>query len=159
MSKKAVLLLCILSAMVQLTALSPGVYQVSVRETIVRERPSFLGKVLTSLTYGEKVKVVDSHGAWSFIEYTGSSQGWIHTAAISSQKIELTRSDKGVDTSASNDEVALAGKGFNKEVEQQYIDQNSMDYSWIDYMETIEVDIVTLVEFTNEEALNLEGVQ
>lgn len=157
MFKKTLLILVFISGLVQLYSNDKTTYQISVRETIIREKPSFLGEVITKLPYGYEVTVLDTYGAWSSILLPEDKIGWLHTASISSEKIELTRSSREIGNTSSS-EVALAGKGFNKEVEEQYINQNSMDYSWIDYMETLEVDIESLIEFSNEEGLYLEGV-
>lgn len=157
MFKKTLLILVFISGLVQLYSNDKTTYQISVRETIIREKPSFLGEVITKLPYGYEVTVLDTYGAWSSILLPEDKIGWLHTASISSEKIELTRSSREIGNTSSS-EVALAGKGFNKEVEEQYINQNSMDYSWIDYMETLEVDIESLIEFTNEEGLYLEGI-
>lgn len=158
MLKKSFLLLILFSGLVQLYSNDKIAYQVSVRETIVREKPSFLGEVISKLPYGYEVTVMETYGSWSSILLPNDQIGWLHTASISNEKISLSKSSREISNTTSNSEVALAGKGFNREVEELYINQNSMDYTWIDYMEDLKVDINSLIEFTNEEGLYLEGV-
>jgi hypothetical protein len=50
--------------------------------------------------------------------------------------------------------VALAGKGFNKEVEAEYKKQNqALDYAWVDRMLEYQIPQVQLVEFLQQGGL------
>lgn len=122
-----------------------GTMSVQVRETQVREKPSFLGKIVTTLSYGDRVEIIEEKGAWQ-----RSEQGWLHKSALSSKTIVLKAGAADVQHSASGDEVALAGKGFNKEVEDEYRQRNSLDYSWVDRMETYIVSQDQMMVFMQE---------
>ena len=53
--------------------------------------------------------------------------------------------------SVGSEEVALAGKGFSKEVEAEYKKQNqSVDYTWVDWMGQQTVSSERLVEFLKQ---------
>ena len=45
--------------------------------------------------------------------------GWIHQSALTSKQIVMN-SGAAVSSSANSQEIALAGKGFNEDVERQY---------------------------------------
>ncbi len=64
------------------------------------------------------------------------TSGWIHATALTSKKIVLSAGAADVDQAATSDELALAGKGFNKQVEGEFRAKNRhLDYTWIDKME------------------------
>jgi len=53
-----------------------------------------------------------------------------------------------VGTSVTGKEIALAGKGFNEEVEAQYRKSNkNLDYTWINQMETMKVSPEQVEDF------------
>ena len=54
----------------------------------------------------------------------------------------------------SGEEVALAGKGFSKEVEAEYKKQNAkLDYVWVDRMLLFKIPEAQLVEFLQQGGL------
>ena len=118
------------TAAVTLAATS-AVMSVQVRKADIRETPSFLGKVLTSLSYGEKVTVQSENGAWMQVSSSGQS-GWVHNSALT-RKTVVMKSGEGAQTTASSGEMALAGKGFNSDVEAQFkAGHEDIDFSWVD---------------------------
>jgi uncharacterized protein YgiM (DUF1202 family) len=109
---------------------------VTVQKTSVREKPSFLGKELGYLSYADRVTVLDqSTKGWvKVVGPDGKLKGWVSALALQAKKIVLAAGAQDVNQSASSGEVALAGKGFNEAVEQQYRTDGSLDYTWVDYM-------------------------
>ena len=108
---------------------------VQVKETKVRATPSFLGKILATLVYGDRVKVLEEQKGWAKVE-TPSGSGWVSGSALTNKRVVLQAGAKDVETGASSSEVALAGKGFNEQVEEQYKKDSNLDYTWVDRMET-----------------------
>jgi uncharacterized protein YgiM (DUF1202 family) len=114
---------------------------VQVRTGQLRERPSFLGKVTAEVSYGDRMTILESRGAWTKVRNAGGGEGWIHTSALTEKKVVLRSGDADAATTASGEELALAGKGFNDEVEARYREENpDVDYTWVDRMEKIVVD-------------------
>jgi uncharacterized protein YgiM (DUF1202 family) len=132
---------------------------VQVKEGAVRSSPSFLAKIIFKLDYGEQVVVKEEKSSWSKIELTGVySQGWIHSSALSSKKIIVNPGDADVDQAASDDELTLAGRGFNQEVEQKFRSQNpDVDFTWIDRMEKMVVSQDQIQNFIQSGGLNPQG--
>ncbi|MCK4541607.1 MAG: hypothetical protein KAU17_05150, partial [Spirochaetales bacterium] len=62
-------------------------------------------------------------------------EGWVHGSALTEKEIILADAGREVGTGADAREVALAGKGFNKEVEARYKSEYDLDFTWIDRME------------------------
>ncbi len=113
---------------------------VQVKEAQVREKPSFVSKVVGSLAYGDRVEIRETQGAWSRVSLTGGAAGWMHVSALTSKRIVLASGRGNARVGASGDELALAGKGFNSDVEAQFKrDHKSIDFSWIDRMEKIRI--------------------
>jgi hypothetical protein len=132
---------------------------VQVKKTDIRSSPSFLGKILTGVSYGDQVEVRKEEGAWNMVSLTGTDiKGWIHTSALTSKRIVLRPGTSDVKQVATSDEVALAGKGFNKEVEREFRDRNpQIDLSMIDRMEKIVISQDQIKRFLTEGELSLEG--
>lgn len=127
---------------------------IQVRQGDLRSTPSFLGRVTASVQYGTQVHVREEKGAWSRVEtLEGDTGGWIHTSALTTRKLELQTGDRQADVAASSGELALAGKGFNSQVEQEFKEQNKVDYTWVDKMETFKVTIQESQSFLQAGAL------
>lgn len=120
---------------------------VQVKDAPVRDTPSFVGKVVGALAYGDQVEVQQTQGAWSKVAGAGKS-GWMHTSALSSKKIVLAAGREQAKVAASGDELALAGKGFNSDVEGQFkAAHKDVDFAWIDRMEKIKISSAEMQGF------------
>ena len=124
---------------------------VQVRETQVRSTPSFLGKIIAILSYGDQVEIVEEGKGWFkiWVPATGDA-GWVSGSALSEKRIVLKSGTGDVSSTASSSEVALAGKGFNEQVEAQYRSDTNLDYTWIDRMEDIVYPPDELITFLVE---------
>jgi len=114
---------------------------VQVKESEIRATPSFLGKIVTKVVYGDRVTVTGKSDSWTEVSFKGSeTQGWMHTSALTTKRIILKAGQTNVKSGTTQDELSLAGKGFNDQVEASFIKQNkNLDYTWINRMETFEV--------------------
>ena len=118
---------------------SAATMSVQVKDAPVRATPSFVGQVIGALAYGDQVEIQQTQGAWSKVAGAGVS-GWMHTSALSSKKIVLAAGQEQTKVAASGDELALAGKGFNSDVEAQFkAGHKDIDFTWINRMETIRI--------------------
>nr|MEE4269602.1 SH3 domain-containing protein [Candidatus Krumholzibacteria bacterium] len=130
---------------------------VQVRSGQLRDKPSFLGKVQTTVAYGDRLSVLETQGAWTKVQGDGGS-GWIHTSALSPKKFVLKAGDTDAATGASGEELALAGKGFNDEVESEYRAGNPQaDYTWVNRMEKISITPDQAAEFLKAGGVNTSG--
>jgi len=147
----AVFLFAVISAIVFLdaTADAQKTMSVQVREGHLRATPSHLGKIVARVSYGDQVVVLENAGVWDKVSAAGGkARGWIHHTALTSQKIALKSGKTGVNASVSQSEIALAGKGFSKEVEASYSKANkNLNYAWIDRMETFKVSPSQMQKF------------
>jgi uncharacterized protein YgiM (DUF1202 family) len=112
---------------------------VTVKETQMRATPTYLGKIVGLLKYGDRVTVLDQPDApkgWLKVKSPdGKLQGWVNVSALTDKPVALKAGSEQVSQQASTGDVALAGKGFNADVEAQYKEQENLDYTWVDKME------------------------
>lgn len=151
------LLICLAGFAAQ--AAEPKMMSVQVKNGEVRSTPSFLGRIVARLSYGDRVYFRGAKGSWTRVGLPGSStEGWIHASALTPKKIVLKAGTSDVQTSASSDELALAGKGFNKQVETEFRNKNpNLDFSWIDRMEKFVVSQQQMEQFLKAGDLSPEG--
>ena len=133
-------------------AVTAKTMSVQVRKAELRDNPSVFGRVISSLSYGDKVTVGEQNGPWMKITSAGIS-GWIHNSALTTKTIVMKSGD-GAQTAASSDEVALAGKGFNPEVEAQFkANHKNIDFKWVDRMEKIVIPPAKMKAFAENGGL------
>ena len=145
----------ILSAVAALAATST-IMSVQVRKAEIRDTPSFLGKTVLALAYGDKVAVDQQNGPWLGVTSSGQS-GWMHSSALTSKTIVMKAGD-ATQTAASSGEMALAGKGFNSDVEAQFkANHRAIDFSPVDRMEKVNIAAATLLQFAAEGSLVPKG--
>jgi hypothetical protein len=132
---------------------------VQVRKGTVRSTPSFLGRIIASLNYGDQVVVKEEMNSWSKVDVPGiHTEAWMHSSALSDKKIVLKPGASDVEQAASSDELTLAGRGFNQEVEEEFKSKNPrMDFTWIDRMEMMVVSQNEIQAFVKDGDLNPEG--
>jgi uncharacterized protein YgiM (DUF1202 family) len=135
---------------------APATMSVTVKETQIRATPSFLAKALAVLAYGDQVQVLDTKGDWARVSLPSGKEGWVSLKALTEKKIVL-KSGADVSTSASSGEVALAGKGFNADVEAQYKQEQNLDYTWVDAMEAVKVTTAQIDSFLTKGGLTEQG--
>lgn len=129
---------------------------VQVRDAQVRSTPSFLGKIVGALPYGQRVSVVDQRSSWCRVEGGGVS-GWLHASALTTQSLALQSGSGQAPSSVSGREMALAGKGFNAQVEHAYRQGRGANFAAVDKMERGTVPAKRLLAFLREGGLAPQG--
>lgn len=125
---------------------------VQVKKSPLRDQPSFLGKMIGEVYYGEKLQVVERKSSWLKVQ-TNDSEGWLHQSALTLKKIELVAGQSNVKRTAAADEMALAGKGFNAEVEKEFKKSSELDYEAVDLVESYKISDRDKVAFLEEGGL------
>ena len=122
---------------------------VQVREGYIRVAPSHLAAIERGVSYGDRLAVFEERGDWRRVSLEAEKvQGWIHGTALTSKRIILSAGEEDVASSVTHDEIALAGKGFSEEVEDEYRRANrNLDYFWIDRMEDREISSEEILSF------------
>lgn len=124
------------------------------------ESPDFASPSLGPVPVGEQVEVISRSGDWVQVNYEGET-GWLHKLAFLRGKVTGEVLPK-IETSTpvrekKIDEVALAGKGFNPEVEKSYRQENpDLDhhYAQVDQIEGCRISSSEVTGFIKEGKLN-----
>lgn len=127
------------------------VMSVQVKNDQLRSSPSFLAAPVAPVAYCDQVEVLQQQGDWMEVNAPAAKKGWIHQSALTKKKLSMGAGGKNPQLGASGDEVALAGKGFNADVERKYrTDHRSADFTWVDRMELMNVSPEEMVTFLKD---------
>jgi hypothetical protein len=145
--------------MAPIRGLAQNLMSVQVKTAQLRANPSFLGKIITTVSYSKQVDILEKQDAWVKAALPGTSvEGWMHSTALTKKKVLLNPNASDVSQAASNDEIALAGKGFNAEIEKEFRTGNrQVDYESINRMETIVISQQQMETFLQEGSHFPEG--
>jgi hypothetical protein len=113
--------------------------------------PSYLGATAAKLVRGDQLTFEGAKGDWYHAKAKAGADGWIHKSGVVEKAVALSSKPGGGAGGVTQDEVALAGRGFSKEVEAEYKNQHpDMDFSHVDKIEKLEVDSDALAKFAAE---------
>ena len=140
-----------LGALAATTFADAPVLSVQVKTGQIRATPSFLGKLVAPVNYGDRLEVLEQQGDWSKVSAPGGQSGWVHSSALTKKKIVMKAGDQNTQTAASGDELILAGKGFNSDVEADFKAKNkNIDFTWVDKMEKMKVAPESMQQFLKD---------
>jgi len=124
-----------------------GTMYVAVKNVTLKSSTGFFSSTRGILNYGDKVTILQINGKNAEIRsaVNTSITGWTATANLSVKQIV-----SGNTNTASAKEVALAGKGFNQEVENAYKAKGKLNYVDVDKIETISVNEADLKKFLED---------
>jgi len=120
---------------------------VQVRNCKVRATPSQLGAVVASVEYGAVLQTGALEKGWYPVTTADGKTGWVHESALSKKPIAMRAGTSDAATGVSSDEVALAGKGFNEQVEAKVRREGKLDYTWVDRMSAFNVSADQITQF------------
>jgi hypothetical protein len=124
---------------------------VSVKSVPLKASTDFWATEQGTLVYGNQVTVLQEKGKWVEVRSAQPAlTGWMSATGLTSKRII-----SGSSTSASVSELALAGKGFSEEIEQEYKKADELDYTLIDAMEAQQVSNQELRDFLTQGHLQL----
>lgn len=122
--------------------------RIAVREGVLRQSPSPFGAIKKKLPYDTEVTVGKKQDGWFFI--TAPESGWLHGSAVSDSKesLRLAPGKASRAGAVADNEVALAGKGFDKNVEAAYRKEHGqLRYDLMDRVEKITVPEAEVKKF------------
>lgn len=116
------------------------------KDNAIREYARFFAPVKANVRYNDRLEVLATEGDWYKVRY-GPSIGYIHKSAVE-QRVASAASYSGKRSSVSEKEAALAGKGFNPQVEASYKNQHpEMKFYLVDNIERYAVADREVVQF------------
>jgi hypothetical protein len=156
--KKAILLIWFL---VPALCLAAEPVKVKVQKTSLFDQPNFFSKTVAMLQFGDQLEMDEVVKDWARVKF-GQLRGYVHQSALTSTKVDMKTMLFSSPTSsrASQDEVALAGKGFTPEVESNYGKAHpEMNYALVDEIERYHVDPHSLRSFIQQGGLKVSEGQ
>ncbi|MCL2806447.1 MAG: hypothetical protein FWD26_10960 [Treponema sp.] len=129
-----------------------GTLYVAVKTVDLKSSTGFFASNRGRLNYGDRVTVISVSGRFVEVRSAANSSvtGWTPSANMSVRQVV-----SGTTSTATASEVALAGKGFNQEVEQSYRAQQNLNYADVDRVEAVTVDLNALRRFLEEGRLSM----
>ena len=127
---------------------------IQVREVAVKSSPNYMSSTVGKLTFGTKVDISSTEGNWYRID---NPAGYIPKNVVGTSKASVDASKRYAASGVSHDETALAGKGFNPQVESQYKKSSASlaaAYTQVDKVERMKVSNAALSQFIASGKLN-----
>jgi len=131
-----------------------GTLYVALRTVALKSSAGAFASDRGTLNYGDRVTVIQASGRFVEVRSAANSSltGWTAAANLTTRQVV-----SGNTNTASAREVALAGKGFNQEVENAYRTQGRLNYADVDRVERTTVSLTDLRRFLEEGRLSLGG--
>ena len=149
--KKTAILIVLACLIVFAVAWAAETYIVKVKTSALRSSPKFYASTVTAIKAGDKLEQVAIQGDWIQVKTAAGATGWIHKSALEPKQFNLLASNKNLKTQATADEVALASKGFNKQIEDSYRAKNkSISFVWVDKMLLIKIPLNQSIGFLKD---------
>jgi len=149
--KKVLFVFCliiIVSGIVAAQVAPGGTLYVAIRNMVLKSSTGFFASNRGTLDYGDQVTVIQVSGRFVEVRSAANSSltGWTASSNLSARQVV-----SGTTSTATAREVALAGKGFNQEVEQSYRNQQrNLNYADVDRVEAIRINEAELRRFLEE---------
>jgi hypothetical protein len=101
------------------------------------------------------LEVVSKEGDWFQVTFKGV-EGCIHKSAVQKKSLSLSKLTGSQGKGTSGEEVALAGKGFNPQVEAAYKNKNpELNFGAVDRVESYKISDSELMQFIQKGELSL----
>ena len=129
--KKTTIMIALLAAAMLLLAGQALVVQV-LRSNLMA-KPDFLSSSLAPLQKGAPLELVGTEGGWYLVRNASGVKGYVHQSAVTESKVTLGSIAPGP-KGASQDELALAAKGFDEANEKKLRGSkgyNFSDLGWV----------------------------
>ena len=127
------------------------------QEAMLRKDKHFFAAVVARVPHGKSLHVLGSEGDWLRVYYQ-ETYGWLHNGEVKQQVFDLSGLTAQSSGGATQDEVALAGKGFTPEVEKALRKNNpKMRFHLVDKVESSRVSNENLRVFLKKGNLKEPG--
>jgi SH3 type 3 domain protein len=124
---------------------------VCVKSLKVKSSTGFFASTIAELSYGDEITVIDESSKYAKVSIGGNKTGWVALSGLTKKQVI-----KNSNVNASQDEIALAGKGFTAEIESQYKKKSSYNYAAVDEVEKKSVSDAELKRFMQKRNMSTE---
>lgn len=121
-------------------------FSVITKENTIREYPRFFAPIKAYVRYGDMLNAIGKEGDWYRVNFRNIT-GYIHKTAVE-QRASAPTGVLSSRTGATQEEITLAGKGFNPQVESAYRAKNpQVRYDLVERVERYDVSDSDLFSF------------
>ncbi|HBR20972.1 MAG TPA: hypothetical protein DD713_00140 [Nitrospiraceae bacterium] len=154
MRKIAILIGLLLTVLVP-AADAADTARVITKESAIRADCKFFSPVRAKVKYNDTLEIISQEGDWFRVKFK-NTKGCIHKSAIEEKTFKLSGLLGSRPQSATADEVSLAGKGFNPQVENSYKKKHpNLDFRTVDRIGEYTVSEGEMQSFITSGGLNL----
>lgn len=146
MKKKAFLILLLAVAALLLAGKA---LVVQVLRSNLMAKPDFLSSSLAPLQKGARLELVATEGSWYQVRNAGGVKGYIHQSAVTESRVTLGSIAPGP-KGASQDELALAAKGFDEANEKKLRNSRGYNFSDLGWVMEQDVAVPALAQFIRD---------
>jgi len=133
------------------TLFAAETYIVKVRTSALRSRPKFFASTVLNVKAGDGLVLLNREADWLQVKTSGGQAGWIHLSAVEPRQFDILAWGKSTKNQATATEVAMAAKGFNKQVEDSFRARNrNVSFVWVDRMVRMAVSRAQLEAFLRQ---------
>ena len=158
MMRKSQALTLTVIALITLSVMAADTVSVIVKKTSIREDTQFFATTVTVAEYNDELVVLTTEEDWIKVDKNGT-EGWVHLSAVSEITAVAPSATGEVSSDFSADEVALAGKGFSGQVEEEYRKDNpKLNFDDVDEMEKPSVPQSKVIAFQEEGKLGVREI-
>ncbi|GBD98604.1 hypothetical protein BMS3Abin07_00628 [bacterium BMS3Abin07] len=152
---KKIVVINLLSFLFLISAAYAETANVITRENAIRKECRFFSPIKAIVKYNDELQIISQEGDWFHVKF-GNIAGCIHKSAIRKKSFSLSGLLGTEARAASSNEVALAGKGFNPQVESSYKQKHpELDFRTVDRIENYNVPGDKLKAFIKSGGLKL----
>lgn len=122
---------------------------VQVLRSNLQAKPDFLSASLLPVQKGAQLELLETQGSWYLVRSASGLKGYIHQTAVAESKVTLGSMVPGK-KGASEDELALAAKGFNEGNEKKLRGGKGYNFSDLEWIMGLDVANPALAQFIRE---------
>ncbi len=112
---------------------------VKVMRQYIFPSPAFYAQPVAELELGQVLTILEVGNQWFRVSASSTLSGWVHATALTAASAGSGSVSSG-SGSVTQDEVTLAGRGFNSDVEAEYAGDNpALDFDAVDRIEDFEI--------------------
>lgn len=143
------LVLFLLLAACALALLAGKALVVQVLRSNLLSQPDFLSSSVAPLQKGARLELLETQGSWYLVRGGSGTKGYVHQSAVTESKVTLGTLAPGP-KGASQDELALAAKGFDEANEKKLRNSQGYNFSDLNWVMDQEVAVPAVAQFIRD---------
>ncbi len=126
--------ICLLGFLAAATLLLAGkVLVVKVLRSQLLAKPDFLSSTLATIQKGARLELIETQDHWYLVKNANGFKGYVHQSAVAENRVGLSGIMPG-QKGASDEELALAAKGFNEGNEKKLRGSKGYNFADVDWV-------------------------